>query len=97
MANALRMIAPYEDLVMDGELVEIPVDGVNTSAIRKGNEMLLLVGNYRKPDMNVTLDLPFSKVESIKDLRDGETFAPGKTLKLKVKRSDIRLLYIKGK
>jgi acetylglutamate kinase len=33
MAKALRMIAPYENLIMDGELVEIPVNGVNTSAI----------------------------------------------------------------
>lgn len=96
MAKALRMIAPYEDLIMDGELVEIPVDGVNTSAIRKGNEMLLLVGNYRRPDMNVSLTLPFKKVNVIKDLRNGETFAPGKTLKLRVPRSDIRLLYVKG-
>ena len=97
MANALRMIAPYEDLVMDGELVEIPVDGVNTSAIRKGNEMLLLVGNYRKPDMKVTVKLPFKKVETIKDLRNGEKFKAGTTLQLNVPRSDIRLLYIKGK
>jgi hypothetical protein len=82
---------------MDGELVEIPVDGVNTSAIRKGNEMLLLVGNYRRPDMNVTISLPFSKVEDIRDLRNGETFKAGKSIKLNVPRSDIRLLYVKGK
>ena len=97
MAKALRMIAPYEDLVMDGELVEIKVDGVYTSAIRKGNEMLLLVGNYRRPDMKVTVPLPFKSVSAIKDLRNGEKFKPGKTLKLNVPRSDIRLLYIKGK
>lgn len=97
MAKALRMIAPYEDLVMDGELVEIKVDGVCTSAIRKGNEMLLLVGNYRRPDMKVTVPLPFKRVIEIKDLRNGEKFNPGKTLKLNVPRSDIRLLYIKGK
>ena len=97
MANALRMIAPYEDLIMDGELVEIKVNGVDTSAIRKGNEMLLLVGNYRQPDMNVTVALPFNKVEVIKDLRNGETFKPAKSIKLSVPRSDIRLLYVKGK
>ena len=97
MAKALRTIAPYENLIMDGELVEIPVNGVNTSAIRKGNEMLLLVGNYRRADMNVSVPLPFSKVEEIKDLRNGEAFKPGKNIKLGVPRSDIRLLYIKGK
>ena len=97
MAKALRAIAPYENLIMDGELVEIPVDGVNTSAIRKGNEMLLLVGNYRRAGMNVSVSLPFSKVEEIKDLRNGENFKPGKSIKLSVPRSDIRLLYVKGK
>ena len=97
MAKALRAIAPYENLIMDGELVEIPVNGVDTSAIRKGNEMLLLVGNYRRADMNVSVSLPFSKVEEIKDLRNGETFKPGKNIKLGVPRSDIRLLYVKGK
>jgi hypothetical protein len=97
MAKALRMIAPYEDLIMDGELVEIKVNGVDTSAIRKGNEMLLLVGNYRRAGMNVSISLPFSKVEEIKDLRNGENFKPGKSIKLSVPRSDIRLLYVKGK
>ena len=97
LAQALRMIAPYEDLIMDGELVEIPVNGVNTSAIRKGNEMLLLVGNYRRPDMKVSINLPFKKVESVIDLRDGEKFKAENNIKLNVKRSNIRLLYVKGK
>lgn len=97
LAKALRMIAPYEDLLMDGELVEIPVKGVDTSAIRKGNEMLLLVGNYRRPDMNVSIRLPFKKVEAITDLRDGEKFKAADTIKLNVKRSSIRLLYVRGK
>ncbi len=97
MAKALRMIAPYEDLIMDGELVDIAAEGVDVSAIRKGNEMLLLVGNYRQPDTNVTLNLPFKKVNAIIDLRNGGVFKPGTTLKLDVPRSDIRLLHIKGR
>ncbi|MBR4662801.1 MAG: hypothetical protein IKO93_02905, partial [Lentisphaeria bacterium] len=97
MAKALRMIAPYENLIMDGAVTEIPADGVNTSAVRKGNEMLLLVGNYRKPDTKVSITLPFKKVEVVRDLRDGETFEPSKNLDLNVKRSNIRLIYVKGK
>ncbi len=97
LAKALRMVAPYEDLLMDGELVEIKVNGVDTSAIRKGDEMLLLVGNYRRPDMNVSIKLPFRKVISVKDLRDGEKFTAANSIKLNVPRSSIRLLYVKGK
>ena len=96
LAKALRMIAPYENLIMDGAVTEIPADGVNTSAVRKGNEMLLLVGNYRKPDTKVSITLPFKKVEVVRDIRDGEKFVPSKTLDLKVKRSGIRLIYVKG-
>ena len=81
---------------MDGELVDIPVKNINTSAIRKGNEMLLLVSNYRRPDMKATIKLPFSKVIEIKDLRNNENFKPSGQITLSVPRSDIRLLYIKG-
>ena len=96
LAKALRMIAPYENLIMDGKLVEIKVNGVDTSAICKGNEMLLLVGNYRRPDMKVPIKLPFKKVTSITDLRDGEKIAPANSIKLNVPRSSIRLLHVKG-
>ena len=97
LAKALRLIAPYENLIMDGKLVEIPVAKVNTTAVRKGNEVLLLVGNYQYPDLNVSIPLPFENIQEIKDLRDGEKLAPNKNLKLSVKRSSIRLIYIKLK
>ena len=47
--------------------------------------------------MKVTVKRPFKKVETIKDLRNGEKFKAGTTLQLNVPRSDIRLLYVKGK
>ena len=47
-AKALAEIAPYEDLIMDGEVLE--PTGSNKeftySGVKKGNEMLLLIGNY---------------------------------------------------
>ena len=94
LAKALRMIAPYENLIMDGKLVEIKVNGVDTSAICKGNEMLLLVGNYRRPDMQISIDLPFKKIKAITDLRNGEKFKAARKIKLKIPRNDIRLLHI---
>jgi hypothetical protein len=97
LAKALYQIAPYEDLIMDGKLVDIPVNGVNTTAIVKGNEMLLLVGNYQKPNITVNVKLPFNKVTLIKDIRDNEKFKLTNTVTLKIPRSSIRLLYVKGK
>jgi hypothetical protein len=96
LAKALYQIAPYEDLIMDGKLVDIPVNGVNTTAIVKGNEMLLLVGNYQRPDIKVNVKLPFNKVTLIKDIRDNEKFKLNNTVTLKIPRSNIRLLYVKG-
>ena len=82
---------------MDGNLVDIPVNGVNTTVIVKGNEMLLLVGNYQKPNITVNVKLPFNKVTLIKDIRDNEKFKLTNTVTLKIPRSNIRLLYVKGK
>jgi hypothetical protein len=50
-SKALAEVAPYEDIIMDGVVVS-DLEGSNKnltySAIKKGNEMLLLVGNYKR-------------------------------------------------
>ncbi|MFA7231298.1 MAG: hypothetical protein WC071_08495 [Victivallaceae bacterium] len=98
-AKALAEIAPYEDLIMDGEVLE--PTGTNKqltySGIKKGNEMLLLVGNYAKAPEATVYQTPFSKVLEIKDLRSGKKLNPVTDINLEVPKSDIRLLYIKGK
>ncbi|MCF6177463.1 MAG: hypothetical protein L3J71_17040 [Victivallaceae bacterium] len=97
-AKALAAIAPYEDLIMDGLVLEpTGSNGAMTySGIRKGNEMLLLIGNYAKTDPETIFVAPFNKVTVIKDLRSGKKITPTANLKLNVPRGDIRLLYIKG-
>ncbi len=97
-AKALAEIAPYEDLIMDGEVLEPTGSNkeLTYSGIRKDNEMLLLIGNYQKTDGNTSFKIPFSRVEEIKDLRSGEKMLPEENIRLDVPKSDIRLLYIKG-
>jgi hypothetical protein len=97
-AKALAEIAPYEDLIMDGKVIE--PTGSNSamtySGIRKGNEMLLLIGNYAKTDPETVFVVPFSKVTTVKDLRSGKKLNSTANLKINVPRGDIRLLHIKG-
>jgi hypothetical protein len=98
-AKALAAIAPYEKLIMDGQVIE--PTGSNTaltySAIRNGDEMLLLIGNYTNTNPSTVFVTPFNEIAQIKDLRSGNILNPDVNLELKVPRGDIRLLYIKGK
>jgi hypothetical protein len=97
-AKALAQIAPYEDLIMDGKVFE--PTGSNTeltySGIKKGNEILLLIGNYANATPETVFVTPFSKVTQVKDLRSGKDIKLTANLELEVPRGDIRLLYIKG-
>ncbi|MCX5642058.1 MAG: hypothetical protein NTY10_02280 [Candidatus Omnitrophica bacterium] len=98
-AKALAQIAPYEDLIMDGEVLE-PTgtnDKLCYSGIRKGNEMLLLVGNYQKDPASTVYTAPFTTVTQIKDLRSGKTIPAVNPIKLDLPKDEIRLLYITGK
>ena len=98
-AKALAEIAPYEDLIMDGEILE--PSGSNQqltySGIKRGNEMLLLVGNYRNAPGNTAYTAPFANVTQIKDLRSGKVLPAANPIKLDVPEGGIMLLYITGK
>lgn len=98
-ARALAEIAPYEDLIMDGEILE--PSGTNQqltySGIKRGNEMLLLVGNYRNVPGDTAYTAPFASVTQIKDLRSGQTLPAVSPIKLDVPEGGIMLLYIAGK
>ena len=98
-AKALAEIAPYEDLIVEGDVLDIT--GTNKqltySAIRNKNEMLLLVGNYTKTKQTETrLVLPFKNCV-IKDLRENKLVEHDNPLILKVPSDDVRFLYIKSK
>lgn len=101
-AKALSEIAPYEDLILDGTIIT-DMEGTNKaltySGIKKGNEMLLLVGNYKRAaDGKSEIKLPFKSIIEIKDLRDnGKSIKSDNNLVIDVPKDQIVLYYIKGK
>jgi hypothetical protein len=97
-AKALAEIAPYENLIVDGKVLEPTGSNkqLSYSGVRKGNEMLLLIGNYKKTVPETTIQLPFRKITEIKDLRSSNLIPLNNKLILNVPKAGIRLIYIKG-
>ena len=96
-AKAMEAVQDHEDLIVDG----IPQDitGSNKTMLYsitvKGNEAILLVGNYDRANPETTIKLPFAPTV-MKDLREKKNLKPqGSTLKLSVPRGGIRLIYLK--
>lgn len=98
-AKALQTLAPYEDLILDGEVIDLKCsdEAITVSAIKKDGEMLLLLGNYQKPDCEVSITVPFDKISKIQDLREKKNLKRNKNIKVKIAKSDVCLLYIQGK
>ncbi|OGV47897.1 MAG: hypothetical protein A2017_02290 [Lentisphaerae bacterium GWF2_44_16] len=100
-SKALSEIAAYEDIIMDGKVMP-ELEGSNKnliySAVKKGNEMLLLVGNYKRSANGETeIKLPFKNIVEIKDLRDnGKIINSGKIFKTDILKDEIGFYYIKG-
>ncbi|MBN1673122.1 MAG: hypothetical protein JXR37_18900 [Kiritimatiellae bacterium] len=98
-AKALALLAPYENLLMDGARWEVKADnpGLYYSAWMRGGELLLLVGNYdRAPNGKTRIALPFARVLEAKELRAGAALPAAPTLELEVKPDDVALVYVKG-
>lgn len=93
--KALAKIAPYEDLLLDGQVLE--PNGSNPelfySGIQKGEQALLLVGNYRRAAESCTLSSPLQTTRRIVDAENGQTL-PGLTIE--VPKGGFRLLYLEG-
>ena len=98
-AKAYAAIAPYEDLVLDGELLELKGDNPDMiySVIRDEGEMLILVGNYAKTKKTETrITLPFKKIDIVKDIRAGKELKKDTQLTLTVPPGDIQLIYVRA-
>lgn len=78
-ADALRLVCPVEDVIVDGE----PVEGITTSpvvrvsALRKGQTVFLLLADYQAKTGGapVTVTLPVASPASVVDLATGAVFA----------------------
>ena len=55
-------LRPYEDLVVEGEVLDAEGSnpGLTYSALRRGGELLLLVGNYRNAEPRTSFPIPFT-------------------------------------
>ena len=83
---------------MDGAVTEVKGTNVDMtySMLVKGNEALLLAGNYKGAKSATTVALPF-KPKQVLDLRDNgaKPNAKGTSLSFDVPKDEIRLFYIK--
>lgn len=94
--KALAAVQDYEDLILEGVVTEITGSNKDMlySMLVKGNEALLLVGNYSNSSPETMVKLPF-KPSVIRDLRQNKNAAGSQNFKFEVPRSDIRLFYFK--
>lgn len=99
-SKALAEIAPYEDILLDGEkLFDLAGSNKNLtySAVRKGNEMLLLIGNYKRDSNGETeIILPVENISEIWNLRDnGKKIHSGQVFKTNIPVDQIGFFYIR--
>jgi len=96
MSKALALLRPYEEFILKSDLAEVSLSNcdLSVSALRSGNEMLILVANYTgaKPETELTLPVE-SKVT---DLVTGKAVpVSGKKLSLSVPSGKFQLLHVK--
>lgn len=97
-AKALAELRPYEDLIVEGDVLEPKGSNreLTYSAIQRGGELLLLVGNYGNADPRTSYRIPFPAVSQVKDLRSGDLVGCAtSSFTFEVPKGDIRLFYIK--
>ena len=97
-ALAVMKLAPYEELLLNCEHPEITGsnDKMFYSMAKRGNELLLLVGNYYRANPETTIKLPFAQA-SVLDLNTKEKSTAGSEFKINVEPGKFNLYYIKGK
>ena len=97
-AMAVMKLAPYEDLLTHGEYAEVKdrTGKMLCSMVRRGNELLLLAGNYFKTQPSTSIMLPFEKAEVL-DLNIRKRFASNREFEFDVKPGEFGLFYIKAR
>jgi hypothetical protein len=98
-AKALSELAPYQELLKRGAPTPLAGDNpdLSYSSYADGDRMLLLVGNYHNaPNGATTVQLPWSRVASIRDIGAGTAIPPQSPLVLMVPPGGWILLEITG-
>jgi len=101
-ADAVRAVAPIEDIIVDGELLE----GASTepsarlSGMRRGDEMVLLVAEYYGTEpLTVTVHVPAPGPSAVTDLMTGKpltTIADGeRSFRVRLDEERARLLHVR--
>jgi hypothetical protein len=75
-SNAIRAIAPAEDIIMDGQLINNEASAEapgHLSGMKNGNAMVLLISDYmKKSSGTLTLNLNISVPSKLIDLQNGK-------------------------
>jgi hypothetical protein len=98
-ARALALVAPYEQLLKNGDLRDASSSDAQMSVSAWGSqtEALVLVGNYhRTSPARATVTLPFASVTAIRNVRTGAQLAPGRSIMVSVPDKEPALFYVKG-
>jgi hypothetical protein len=98
-AKALAMIAPYQAVIRQGapHPVEHDNDSLTYSAVRHGNDMLILVGNYRgSRKTQATIALPYESIAEIMDLQSGWPQPARTKLTIDVEPDSVGLYHIRA-
>ncbi len=100
-ARVVRDVAPVEDLIINGELLEGAevAEPARVSGIVNGDEMMVLVADYLRPaPTEVSVKLPVRKPSVVVDLDTAEEvgkIAPGEALTVPLPGERARLLHVK--
>ena len=100
MSRALRMIQPVEEILLDGQLVKVPVENPNTRvhAFRHPAGTVLFVADYSPDQVEVTLSEPVAAPAVVVDLDSRKQVAalkPGApAFKMTVAEDRVRLLFV---
>jgi hypothetical protein len=98
-AQALALVAPYEQLLKHGDVRDASCDDtqVAVSAWGAQTEALVLVGNYRRTSpATATVTLPFARVTAIRNVRTGAQPAPARSIMVRVSDKEPALFYVQG-
>jgi hypothetical protein len=96
-AKALAQLAPHAKLLKEGSPCEVIGDNgmLTYSGYRNGNEMLILVGNYRGSRRTQTsIELPYDRIKIAKDLTNHRLLVADKKLSLDVKSDSVVLCHV---